>query len=289
MNNEKQVANQVPEKTPELPPDEEMGSFWSDYMYTAFEKSSLVSKIFREAYGHLAPEDAVCPLSFVTNRDLERCANALGLEPGMNLLDLACGGGGPGLWIARKTGANLVGVDFSAKALEQASKRASRFGISERARYCHASMKTTGLEPATFDGAVSIDAIWMAPDKLAVLREVRRLLRPQRWFVFTSWEARPQEPGNPPTDGEYRSILKDAGFRIETYEETADWDRLQRGVYERWLLQQDALAQEMGICAAGMLLNEAIWLTTKLTDGTDRLSRSRRIFVACQSQDPLPV
>lgn len=275
------------EKTQELPADEQMGASLADCVYAATEKSTLVPKIFREVYGFLAPEEAVCPFSFVTNRDLENFANALRLQPGMNLLDLACGGGGPGLWVARKTGANLVGVDYSTKALEQASRRASIFGISDKAKYCFGSMRATGLEPETFDGAISIDALWMAPDKLAVLKEVRRLLRCQRWFVFTTWEAKSPGPGSLPTNTEYRSMLKDAGFKIETYEETVNWEMLQRGVYEQWILQKDALAQEMGSSAAEMLVGEAMFLTAKLDDGTDRLSHIRRIFVACQSEDPL--
>ena len=92
-------------------------------------------------------------------------------------------------------------------------------------------MRATGLEPETFDGAISIDALWMAPDKLAVLKEVKRLLRCQRWFVFTTWEAKSPGPGSLPTNTEYRSMLKDAGFKIETYEETVNWEMLQRGVY----------------------------------------------------------
>ena len=127
MKTEKHYDHQEPEKTQELPADEKMGASLADCVYAASEKSTLVPKIFREVYGFLAPEEAVGPASFVTNRDLENCANALWLQSGMNLLDLACGGGGPGLWVARKTGANLVGVDYSTKALEQASRRASIF------------------------------------------------------------------------------------------------------------------------------------------------------------------
>lgn len=283
MKNEKLPVHQVPKKAHSLPPDEEGGSFWSDCIYTALEKSTLVSKIFREVYGPLSPEEDVSPLGFVTNKDLENCVKALGLQAEMNLLDLACGGGGPGLWIARKSGANLVGIDFSAIALEQAVRRASQFGMAAMARYCHGSMKATGLESGTFDGVVSIDALWMATDKQSVLQEVRRLMRPQGRFVFTTWEGKVPGTGNP-TNDEYRSLLQAAGFKIETYEETADWEKLQREVYRQWLLQQYALAQEMGVGAAGMLVSEAIWLTTQLDDGTDRLSQTRRIFVACQSE-----
>lgn len=42
------------------------------------------------------------------------------------LLDLACGRGGYGLTIAARTGARLIGVDFSAEAIRQAAYREVR-------------------------------------------------------------------------------------------------------------------------------------------------------------------
>jgi 2-polyprenyl-3-methyl-5-hydroxy-6-metoxy-1,4-benzoquinol methylase len=277
-----QNDNDIPSQKP-LPSDEEAGAFWSDCIYAASEKSVLIPEIFREVYGDLAPERLVCPFSFVTNMDLQYCAETLGPQSSMNLLDLACGGGGPGLWIARETGANLVGVDYSKKALEQAACRAAKFGIAQRVRYCCASIKATGLEPGTFDAVVSIDALWMATDKAAVFREVKRLMRPQRWLIFTTWEAKSSATEDFAGTDEYRSMLRDAGFKIERYEETARWEELQREVYRRWLSNQYSLAKELGVGVAGMLINEAIWLTTKLGEGTDRLSHSRRILVACRS------
>jgi len=45
---------------------------------------------------------------------------ALRLSAGDTLVDLACGRGGYGLEIAARTGARLIGVDFSAEAVRQA-------------------------------------------------------------------------------------------------------------------------------------------------------------------------
>jgi cyclopropane fatty-acyl-phospholipid synthase-like methyltransferase len=54
---------------------------------------------------------------------------ALRLSPGGTLVDLACGRGGYGLEIALRTGARLVGVDFSAEAVRQARQQAPRPGV----------------------------------------------------------------------------------------------------------------------------------------------------------------
>jgi len=266
-----------------LTSEEEMGALWANMMYAGLENSVLVSEIYRDAYGDLAPAEGVSPFSFVTNRDLQDCVEALRLEPGMQLLDLACGAGGPGLWIAHETGANLVGIDYSTKALQLAQERAKEFDLSRKAEFRHGSMAATGLEEGTFDGVMSIDAVWMAQDKQAVFHEVRRLLKSPRWFVFTTWQARTPGTGDLPTENEYRSSLEEAGFKIEAYRETDNWETLQREVYNRWLMQRDALEHDIGQSATAMLVGEATWLTAKLEDGTDRLSNTRRVFVACCS------
>lgn len=121
-----------------------------------------------------------------------------------------------------------------------------------------------------------------APDKAAVFREIRRLLRPHGRFVFTTWEAKTFAAGELPTTEQHRTFLQEAGFRTEGHEETAHWEELQREVYERWVQQQDELTREVGVRAAGMSINEALWLTTKLEDEMDRLSQSRRVFVVCR-------
>ena len=75
------------------------------------------------------------PFSFVSAGLLRHVLQAAGLAPGQTLADLACGRGGPGLWLARETGASLVGVDFSPVAVEQATHRAALFGLAGRARF----------------------------------------------------------------------------------------------------------------------------------------------------------
>jgi hypothetical protein len=51
------------------------------------------------------------------------------------LVDLACGRGGPGLWLARAAGAALTGVDFSAVAVAQAAGRAALFGMAANTEF----------------------------------------------------------------------------------------------------------------------------------------------------------
>jgi len=47
------------------------------------------------------------------------------LGPGQVLLDLACGQGAPGLWLARQIGCDLVGIDFAEAGLRLARENAA--------------------------------------------------------------------------------------------------------------------------------------------------------------------
>ena len=71
--------------------------------------------------------------------------------PGQAMLDLACGRGGVGLWLARATGAQLTGVDFSPVGITAATARAPGWANACRphrhALHRHASL-TTPSQPA---------------------------------------------------------------------------------------------------------------------------------------------
>ena len=87
-------------------------------------------------------------------------ARALRLSPGDILLDLACGRGGYGLEIAARTGARLVGVDFSAEAVRQARRSARRLG--RRADFRMGDLAAPGLGVGSVDAVLCVDAIQFA-------------------------------------------------------------------------------------------------------------------------------
>ncbi len=70
------------------------------------KKSQSLRYIYREVYGDDYPEEAD-PDSYVTVTELQNFARHLDVGLGRTFIDLACGRGGPGMWIARKIGANF--------------------------------------------------------------------------------------------------------------------------------------------------------------------------------------
>ena len=239
-----------------------------DAMYTGVPKSETLLRIWRDVYGDDYPE-GVEPFSFVTRTDLTHIVEYLKLNPGDTLVDLGCGRGGPGLWVARETGADLVGIDLSPDAVEQARQRIANFGLQEYARFLTADFCATGLPDESCEGGMSIDMLWMVEDKGAAMAEVKRILCPGGRFVFTTWEPRDG------SDPNYDMPLSDHGLVVEEHAEKPDSDRRRRAMYASVVAYKDALIAEMGAEAALPMIAEATLVPPKM-------GRSRHVLIACR-------
>src|SRR5882757_4116157 len=88
-----------------------------DRWYADRVESGVADELVQRVLG-LPPE--LQSTSLLSWDALEEVVAALDVRGGQLLLDLACGRGGYGLEIARRSGGRVVGVDFSAVAIEQA-------------------------------------------------------------------------------------------------------------------------------------------------------------------------
>ncbi len=232
-----------------------------DAVYAAVDKSATLRRLWHEHAEGLDFPEEFGHISFTTLGDLRRTASELHLERGDTLAGLGCGMGGPALWLARETGANLVGVDLSAVAVEKASARAEALGLGAQAQFRVGSFAATGLGDGSVDGATSEDALQYAPDKGAAMREIARILRPGGRFVFTAFEldavrAAPLPVLSVDPVEDYRPFLTDAGFDIDAYEEIAGWPEPVIATYASVIAAKDVLVQEMGEVAVNALLVE---------------------------------
>jgi ubiquinone/menaquinone biosynthesis C-methylase UbiE len=249
-----------------------------DPVFATTAESATYRRLAREASGDDFPEGAD-PFSFTTRSELDLIAGLLEIGGDQTLVDMACGQGGPGLWVARSVGAHLIGVDFSAVGVAQAENRATAMGLASRARFIVADAAATGLPSGHVDAAISIDALQFMPDKAAVLAEVRRILRANARFALTTWEPTESEPGAPesPNNRPLRMLLEEAGFSVERYESTPAWRRLAKVMYEGWLREKEPLVAEMGAESYAALEEEATTLLPKLDDAERVLIVSRAI------------
>lgn len=241
-----------------------------DAWYSGHDKSPTIRRIFRDVYADDYMED-VDQNSYMTRTDLQRMLQYLELDIGDKLVDLGCGRGGPSMWIARKTGAVLTGIDISRVAVDAARCRISDFSLNQETGFQVGSFEQTGLSDGCFDAAMSVDSFFLVRDKIAAADEVKRILCPGGRFVFTSWE------GNSPIlVKDHRRLLQDRGFVVDVCEEPKDWKIRQAAVYRRIIAEKHTLIREMGRDSAKVWIRDAANLKT--------LDRVRRVFVVARKE-----
>jgi SAM-dependent methyltransferase len=213
-------------------------------------QSATLERLYRTAYGEDYPAEAT-PNAFVSRTTLQRLVGALHVGPGHTVVDLGCGHGGPGLWVAQQLGAHLIGIDLSAVGVALARDRVAALDLGERARFQEGDLTATGLPEASCDAAISLDVLVFVPDKAAAVREVARILRPGGCFGFTTWEQSGYSARlRAPQLADHRPLLAAAGFDVEMYEEPPDWQRQQRALLEGIIASEPALAEEMEAAVA---------------------------------------
>lgn len=231
-----------------------------DAVYDVLPQSDTFMRLWREnAYGGDFPPE-FAHIGFLTLTEARRLLDLL--QPSDTIVDVACGGGGPGLWMAKESGADLIGVDPSAAGLVTARQRAANTGLGERSRFQVGSFEQTELPDDTADVAMTIEAFQYAPDKRAALAEFARVLRPDGRVGIVCFEVDPAKAAGLPVLGvdpvpDYAPLLEAAGFVVEAYEETPGWEARVYAAFSAIVAASDALVAEMGEAAAAGAIAEA--------------------------------
>jgi SAM-dependent methyltransferase len=220
---------------------------WTEVFTAVFEApaSAVQARVWTEVYGDEYPAELE-PYSYTTRSELHRIVEALALSRGDLLVEVGCGRGGPGLWVASAAGAVLHGVDISPTALEAARQRAVAVGLEDLTTYSDGSFDSIPADTASARGVLSIDALLFAPDKRSAIDEIARVLAPGGRLVATTWDYHAQPPNRPPQVEDHRPLLIEAGFRVVGYDVTPDWLANHRKIDSLLFDAVDDLAEESG-------------------------------------------
>jgi SAM-dependent methyltransferase len=232
-----------------------------DAFYATWGRSPTLRRIWREhVTGPDYPED-FAHISFLPLDHLRALTEGLDLAAGRLLVDLACGAGGPGLWAARESDARLVGVDLSAVAVERASERAAALGLGDRARFTQGSFEATGLDDASADACMTVDALQYAPDKAKALAEMARIVRPGGRLAFVAFELDADRIAGFPVwqdpVADYRPLLEQSGFDVLRYDQIPHWRQHVTAGFGAVVAEREALEAELGEAAAAATVLEA--------------------------------
>jgi ubiquinone/menaquinone biosynthesis C-methylase UbiE len=117
-------------------------------------------------------------LEAVSDADADAIWRLAGLEPGLEVLDLACGHGRIANRLTRR-GARMTGLDATPLFLEHARTQAAEQGLE--VEYLQGDMRALPFADASFDRVISFFTsfgYFSEPENRQVLAEVRRVLRP---------------------------------------------------------------------------------------------------------------
>ena len=148
----------------------------------------LVTDFYEFGWGqsfHFAPRRRGESFKASLLRHQHFLADRLSLKPGMQVLDVGCGVGGPMRNLARYSGANFVGINNNAYQIERA--KAHTLDVQSLCRFIHGDYMQIPEDDDRYDAAVAIEATVHAPDKTALFREIFRVLRPGACFVSYEW------------------------------------------------------------------------------------------------------
>ena len=110
--------------------------------------------------------------------------NRLNLQPGMKVLDVACGTGNLALPAAR-AGADVTGVDIAPNLVEQARENAKREGL--KAKFDEGDAEALPYDDASFDAVVTMFGAMFAPRPELVAAELKRVTRPGGIIAMANW------------------------------------------------------------------------------------------------------
>jgi tocopherol O-methyltransferase len=172
--------------------------------------------------GDESPERAALQLT-------RHVAAAARIAPGQRVVDVGCGYGATSRVLARDWGATVTGLTLSAE-------QASAFPAAGRVELLVRDWLDNGLEGASFDAAISIEALSHMPDKPRAFAELARVVKPHGRVAIVDWLTRERpsaretrwllrpicEEGHLPSlhaPSEYDALLRDAGFEPLGYED----------------------------------------------------------------------
>ncbi|WP_405576364.1 SAM-dependent methyltransferase [Streptomyces sp. NBC_01092] len=152
----------------------------------------LVTDLYLTGWGeshHFAPLTSGGSLADAVVARQMFLADRAGLAPGMTVLDVGSGVGGPALNIAERTGAHVTGLDLSSKRIGHARELTRQRGLLDRAEFVEGDAMDMPFADGTFDVAYAFEAICHSADKDRVHAEVARVLKPGGMSIGYEWLA----------------------------------------------------------------------------------------------------
>ena len=112
------------------------------------------------------------------------------------VLDVGCGVGVTPVYIAKKVGCRVLGVDIKAKMVERSEERAQREGVADLTEFKIADAQDLPFEDNLFDAVITESVVVLTEDKHKAVSEFARVAKPDGYVGLneTAWIKYPPPP-----------------------------------------------------------------------------------------------
>jgi sarcosine/dimethylglycine N-methyltransferase len=160
-------------------------------------------------------------------------ARLAGIRPGVRLLDVGSGIGGPARTLAAEFGALVTGLDITEAFCRTAQELTTLVGLSDRVTFQHGDALAPPFPGGSFDVVWSQNSIMNIPDHPRLFRQLARILAPEGVYaletvlagpggdvVFPTFWASTPEMNFLMTPDASRALLRESGFVEVLWEDT---------------------------------------------------------------------
>ena len=206
---------------------------------------------------------------YLTHTDLEVLLATFHPSSGDELVDLGCGVGDIALEVHRRTGARILGIDGSDRAIAEARQAAARAGAAPAVHFVVGDLRNPPVTDAR--GAYAIDSLMFLPDPAATLTTVAAKLHPSAPLFATLLTF------GRTTEASLRASLASRGLCVGTLDDVTSDLRLRsrrRRTLARTLLRAPSVTPR-GRLAMLLVLGEESLVSTLAARG--RLRRWRLV------------
>ncbi|HTC65208.1 MAG TPA: class I SAM-dependent methyltransferase [Candidatus Saccharimonadales bacterium] len=162
-----------------------------DLYNTSYRNSEIevYSDLRRETYGVDLGQT-----SWMNGAELAEIPRLLKIGASSNVLEIGCGAGGCALHFAATIGCRVTGIDTNAHGIRAGQHSAQMQGLADRVRFIEHNGGTPlpfsddasgNVSAKTFDAVYSNDAFCHIPNRLQLLRECRRVMKPGARLAFS--------------------------------------------------------------------------------------------------------
>jgi SAM-dependent methyltransferase len=153
-----------------------------DLFYNTYGHFSeqVLAEIRRDTYGEDIGQN-----SWITADEYDTFYSWLNLSANDRLLEIACGSGGPALYLAGKFKCRITGLDINDEGIKTANRQALESNLQDAKFQLADVNQRLPFDDETFDAVMCMDSANHFGDRLGVLREWYRVLKPGRRILFT--------------------------------------------------------------------------------------------------------